>query len=87
MSKLKSIVEHTPLSKLEEILGFKEGKLKEKKSRLFPLSDKGNITKEVGTTSIFFSVLSAVDGYRNELLSQIGVKNLNKKNIQLHVYT
>ncbi|MCK5538324.1 MAG: hypothetical protein KAI79_15970 [Bacteroidales bacterium] len=87
MSKLKSIVEHTPLSKLEEILGFKEGKLKEKKSRLFPLSDKGNITKEMGTTSIFFSVLSAVDGYRNELLSQIGVQNLNKKNIQLHAYT
>ena len=87
MNKL-NIVKYDQMSKLHDVLGLTSDKLKEKKSRLFPVNAKGDITSnEVETTSIFLSVLSAVSGYGKELLSNIGVKQINYKNIQLHIFT
>jgi len=55
-----------------------------KRSRLFP---NGNSDNEVATTSIFLSSLCAVKEYREELLSEIGVKKIKNQNINLHAYT
>ena len=55
-----------------------------KRSRLFP---NGNSDNEVATTSIFLSSLCAVKEYREELLSEIGVKKIKNQNIKLHAYT
>ena len=66
---------------------FKYGSKEEfesKRSRLFP---NGNNDNEVATTSIFLSSLCAVKEYREELLSNIGVKKINNKNVCLHAYT
>jgi len=55
-----------------------------KRSRLFP---NGNSDNEVATTSIFLSSLCAVKEYREELLSEIGVKKIKNQNVNLHAYT
>ena len=55
-----------------------------KRSRLFP---NGNSDNEVATTSILLSSLCAVKEYREELLSEIGVKKIKNQNINLHAYT
>jgi len=55
-----------------------------KRARLFP---SGNTDNEVSTTSIFLSTLTAVKEYREELLSQIGIKKICNKNVSLHTYT
>ena len=55
-----------------------------KRSRLFP---NGNSDNEVATTSIFLSSLCAVKEYREELLSEIGIKKIKNQNINLHAYT
>ena len=58
--------------------------LESKRARLFP---GGNADNEVSTTSIFLSTLSAVKEYREELLSQVGIKKICNKNVLLHTYT
>ena len=58
--------------------------LESRRARLFPA---GNSDNEVSTTSIFLSTLSAVKEYREELLTQIGIKKINNQNISLHTYT
>ena len=58
--------------------------LESKRARLFP---GGNADNEVSTTSIFLSTLSAVKEYREELLSQVGIKKICNKNVSLHTYT
>jgi hypothetical protein len=58
--------------------------LESKKARLFP---SGNTDNEVSTTSIFLSTLTAVKEYREELLSQIGIKKICNKNVSLHTFT
>ena len=55
-----------------------------KRSRLFP---NGNSDNEVATTSIFLSSLCAVKEYREELLSEIGVKKIRNQNVNLYAYT
>ena len=55
-----------------------------KRSRLFP---NGNADNEVATTSIFLSSLCAVKEYREELLSEIGIRKIKNKNVYLHAYT
>jgi len=55
-----------------------------RRARLFP---SGNTDNEVSTTSIFLSTLTAVKEYREELLSQIGIKKICNKNVSLHTYT
>jgi hypothetical protein len=60
------------------------GEFESKRARLFP---SGNTDNEVSTTSIFLSTLSAVKEYREELLSQIGIKKICNKNVSLHTYT
>ena len=61
-----------------------KGELELKKARLFP---GGNADNEVSTTSIFLSTLTAVKEYREELLSQIGIKKINNQNVSLHTFT
>ena len=58
--------------------------LESKRARLFP---SGNADNEISTTSIFLSTLTAVKEYREELLSQIGIKKINNQNESLHTYT
>ena len=61
-----------------------KAELESRRARLFPA---GNSDNEVSTTSIFLSTLSAVKEYREELLTQIGIKKINNQNISLHTYT
>ncbi|MBA1421038.1 MAG: hypothetical protein FAF03_09365 [Epsilonproteobacteria bacterium] len=58
--------------------------LESRRARLFPL---GNSDGETSTVSIFLASLGAVKEYREELLSRIGIKKINNKNIELHTYT
>lgn len=58
--------------------------LESRRARLFPI---GNSDSETSTVSIFLASLGAVKEYREELLSQIGIKKINNKNIELHTYT
>jgi uncharacterized protein Veg len=55
-----------------------------KRSRLFP---NGSSDNEVATTSIFLSSLCAVKEYREELLSEIGIKKIKNQNVNLYAYT
>lgn len=58
--------------------------LENHRARLFPI---GNSDSETSTVSIFLASLGAVKEYREELLSRIGIKKINNKNIELHTYT
>lgn len=58
--------------------------LEKHRARLFPI---GNSDSETSTVSIFLASLGAVKEYREELLSRIGIKKINNKNIELHTYT
>jgi len=69
---------------LQEFKYATQEEFESKRSRLFP---NGNSDNEVATTSIFLSSLCAVKEYREELLSEIGVKKIKNQNINLHAYT
>ena len=81
----KIILGKTFFDELHTFFGFdSEEKLDEKKASLFPI---GKSTDEIATTSIFLSSLKAVKEYREELISNIGMKKIKNKNIDLHIFT
>ncbi|RLA58420.1 MAG: hypothetical protein DRQ78_12055 [Epsilonproteobacteria bacterium] len=85
MARLKKIGDKFSLDRLYEVFNFNSPEeLEKKKASLFPI---GKSTDENQTTSIFLSSLSAVKEYREELLNQIGIKKINNRNMQVHVYT
>ncbi|RRS32910.1 MAG: hypothetical protein P794_00535 [Epsilonproteobacteria bacterium (ex Lamellibrachia satsuma)] len=85
MAKLKSIKSKPFLSELYQVFNFNSPEeLEKKRASLFPI---GKSTDENQTTSIFLASLSAVKEYREELFNQIGIKKINNRNMQLHVYT
>lgn len=85
MARLKSIGKKTFLADLYQVFGFgSPEELENKRASLFPL---GKSTDENQTTSIFLSSLAAVKEYREELFTQLGIKQITNRNIQLHVYT
>ncbi len=81
----KIILGKTFFDELYTFFGFaNQEKLDEKKASLFPI---GKSTDEIATTSIFLSSLKAVKEYREELISNIGIKKIKNKNIDLHIFT
>jgi hypothetical protein len=81
----KIILGKTFFEELYTFLGFESNeKLNEKKASLFPI---GKGIDEIATTSIFLSSLKAVKEYREELISNIGMKKITNKNIDLHIFT
>ena len=81
----KIILGKTFFDELHTFFGFdSQKKLDEKKTSLFPI---GKSTDEIATTSIFLSSLKAVKEYREELISNIGMKKIKNKNIDLHIFT
>ena len=75
----------TSFSDLHQVFKYHtQDELELKRSRLFP---NGNTDNEVATTSIFLSSLCAVKEYREELLSEIGVRKINNQNVCLYAYT
>ena len=85
MARLKKLGNKTFLRDLHQIFNFDSSEeFEKKKARLFPI---GKTNDENQTTSIFLSSLSAVKEYREDLLNKIGIKKINNRNIQLHVYT
>jgi len=81
----KIILGKTAFDDLYQYLGFEsQEKLYERKASLFPI---GKSIDEVATTSIFLSSLKAVKEYREELISNLGIKKITNKNIDLHIFT
>jgi len=81
----KIILGQTFFDDLHQYLGFEsKEKLYSKQACLFPI---GKSTDEVATTSIFLSSLKAVKEYREESISNIGIKKIRNKNIDLHIFT
>ncbi len=74
----------TSLKDLHQVFKYAtQEEFETKRSRLFP---NGNTDNEIATTSIFLSSLSAVKEYREELLSEIGVKKIKNQNVCLHTF-
>ena len=75
----------TSLKDLHQVFKYTtQEEFETRRSRLFP---NGNTDNEIATTSIFLSSLSAVKEYREELLSEIGVKKIKNQNVCLHTFT
>lgn len=81
----KIILGKTYFNELHTFLGFESSeKLNEKRASLFPI---GKSIDEIAITSIFLASLRAVKEYREELISNIGMKKITNKNIDLHIFT
>ena len=75
----------TSFSDLHQVFKYAtQEEFEAKRSRLFP---NGSSDNEVATTSIFLSSLCAVKEYREELLSEIGIKKIKNQNVNLYAYT
>jgi hypothetical protein len=75
----------TAFEDLYQYLGFEtQDKLYDKKASLFPI---GKSIDEISTTSIFLASLKAVKEYREELISNLGIKKITNKNVDLHIFT